>query len=63
MATIISDPPKKVCPSCGCVFTYTKADIERDTTQEWMGFFQGGWVTVEKRYLVCPGCGKHIKLR
>jgi rubredoxin len=46
---ILEDLPKQcVCPKCGCVFEYTKADIQSSYQNE--------------RYVICPEskCGKYI---
>lgn len=36
------------CPKCGCGFTFTKDDIERDR---------------DGRYVTCPNCGAFIDVR
>jgi len=62
MAEIIGNQPVRTCNSCGCMFKYSQDDIRRDVGQYWAGFWKGGWLTKEYRYVTCPGCGKEIVL-
>lgn len=50
------DPYTKKCPECGCVFSYNKGDIKKK--RDWAGAL-GFWSNV---YVVCPHCGKKIKI-
>ena len=61
MIEIVGEKPQRTC-SCGTTFKFDKTDVKTYYTQRWAGFVAGGWETVAIRYVVCPGCGKEIKL-
>lgn len=63
MIEIINNKPIKICNSCGTKFTFDSSDVHKDVGQYWAGFWAGGWLTKEYRFVNCPGCGKEINLK
>lgn len=48
----------KTCPECECEFAFTEGDIKTYTySNEVLG---PGYYGYQKRYVLCPNCGKEI---